>query len=380
MHLKLYSVSLTTFVALGFAASAAAAPFEDGFEGDFPGDAWVRTNLSSSPGSNPNWDAYVTDAIEAHSGDRYVMADYNSVGGGGARTISNWLLSPEVPVVNGVTMTFWTFSANPGTSPDRLQVRLSTAQGSVDVGATDESVGAFTTLLLDINPTLASDGFPSVWTQYTVTVADVPVATTGRFAFRYYVANSGPLGTNGAAVTLDDVVITSPCGNGVLEVGAGEECDDSNEVDGDGCQADCQLPACGDGVVDDGEACDDGNADDGDGCEADCTVTRDPTCGDGVVDESEECDDGNNDNYDGCHANCRLPVCGDGITDAGEECDMTSGSGRQQCNVDCQWQTVGGCDVGWSSAGSGRRGALVVMLGLVGVDVWRRRRRARRAA
>ncbi len=30
------------------------------------------------------------------------------------------------------------------------------------------------------------------------------------------------------------------CGNGLLE--AGETCDDGNQVDDDGCQADCQLP------------------------------------------------------------------------------------------------------------------------------------------
>ena len=33
-----------------------------------------------------------------------------------------------------------------------------------------------------------------------------------------------------------------------------------------------ELPSCGDGVLDPGEECDDGNNDDGDGCAADCTV------------------------------------------------------------------------------------------------------------
>jgi len=52
----------------------------------------------------------------------------------------------------------------------------------------------------------------------------------------------------------------------------GEECDDGNNINGDGCQADCTLPICGDGILDPGEQCDDGNNIDGDGCEADCSL------------------------------------------------------------------------------------------------------------
>ena len=32
-----------------------------------------------------------------------------------------------------------------------------------------------------------------------------------------------------------------------------------NNVSGDGCQANCVNPACGDGILDGGEECDDGN-------------------------------------------------------------------------------------------------------------------------
>ena len=37
------------------------------------------------------------------------------------------------------------------------------------------------------------------------------------------------------------------CGNSIVELG--EECDDGNEVDDDGCTNACTLPACGDSVV-----------------------------------------------------------------------------------------------------------------------------------
>ena len=91
-----------------------------------------------------------------------------------------------------------------------------------------------------------------------------------------------------------------------------EDCDDGNNVDGDGCQANCALPACGDNVVDpaEGEECDDGNDRMCDGCTWFCTVEPVPICGDGIFDEyCEECDDGNNIDGDGCSSDCeRTPV------------------------------------------------------------------------
>ncbi|MEN8232640.1 MAG: DUF4215 domain-containing protein, partial [Thermodesulfobacteriota bacterium] len=44
------------------------------------------------------------------------------------------------------------------------------------------------------------------------------------------------------------------------------------------------APVCGDGNVDAGEQCDDGNSTNGDGCESDCTITPPPApvCGDGT--------------------------------------------------------------------------------------------------
>ena len=93
------------------------------------------------------------------------------------------------------------------------------------------------------------------------------------------------------------------CGNGILE--EGEECDDGNTVNGDGCQADCMLPACGDNIVDAGEQCDDGNTVNGDGCQADCML---PICGDNIVDAGEQCDDGNSVNGDGCENDCTFTL------------------------------------------------------------------------
>ncbi len=69
---------------------------------------------------------------------------------------------------------------------------------------------------------------------------------------------------------------------------------------------------CGDGIVDAGEECDDGNLANGDGCSATCEVETEPVCGNGVVEGSEECDDGNLVNGDGCSSTCELEaVCHD---------------------------------------------------------------------
>lgn len=63
------------------------------------------------------------------------------------------------------------------------------------------------------------------------------------------------------------------CGDLYTNMAAGEECDDGNVNDEDGCLSNCKLPACGDGLLQVGEVCDDGNGGDGDGCEVGCTLT-----------------------------------------------------------------------------------------------------------
>ena len=60
------------------------------------------------------------------------------------------------------------------------------------------------------------------------------------------------------------------CGNGIVE--AGEQCDEGlgNANIPDTCRTNCKLPECGDGILDAGEECDDGNQVDWDGCQANC--------------------------------------------------------------------------------------------------------------
>ncbi len=107
------------------------------------------------------------------------------------------------------------------------------------------------------------------------------------------------------------------CGDGVIDLG--EECDDSNTFDGDGCSAMCFLEGCGNGLVEANEQCDDFNVQGGDGCDANCLLE---VCGNRRRDVGEQCDDGNVASGDGCSAVCQFEngsnllagVCFDGRT------------------------------------------------------------------
>jgi cysteine-rich repeat protein len=73
----------------------------------------------------------------------------------------------------------------------------------------------------------------------------------------------------GATVDEQGCAITPPgCGDGTQS--AGEECDDGNTVNGDGCDRNCTVTGCGNGIVTAGETCDDGNTTSGDGCDSNC--------------------------------------------------------------------------------------------------------------
>ena len=122
------------------------------------------------------------------------------------------------------------------------------------------------------------------------------------------------------------------CGDGILQVALGEECDDGNNIDGDGCDNDCKYEfaeGCGDGILDPDGADDIVGTDDDEECEFTgdnmdefiglpepelhcshlCNVIG--LCGDGFLDTEglygwpEVCDDGNDISGDGCS----YPAC-----------------------------------------------------------------------
>ncbi|MEE9293479.1 MAG: DUF4215 domain-containing protein [Phycisphaerae bacterium] len=175
---------------------------------------------------------------------------------------------------------------------------------------------------------------------------------------------------------------TDECGDGIQDTdpsdaaGYTEECDDSNTVGGDGCDENCISEICGNGVVQTaaGEACDDGNTAGDDGCSSTCTVETGwqctdnqsvctEICGDGLTVGSEECDDGDTINGNGCDNNCTVTACGNGIVTAGEECDDGNTVSGDGCDANCVIEFCGDgtvnnsgteqCDDGNTASGDG---------------------------
>jgi len=168
------------------------------------------------------------------------------------------------------------------------------------------------------------------------------------------------------------------CGDGVLNVPEGEQCDDGNLFPGDGCGPTClrdegwacptpgelcvNTTVCGDGNVSGAEQCDDSNKNSGDGCSADCQIEEGwvcPTgatcqaaaCGDGLMVGSEECDDSNTDKDDGCSdtchvepgyfcptpgAACKKTVCANNVVEGDEGCDDGNTIPWDGCSPTCE--------------------------------------------
>lgn len=213
------------------------------------------------------------------------------------------------------------------------------------------------------------------------------------------------------------------CGDGYVNPEAGEECDDAwQNVDGvlGACRTDCRLASCGDGQRQSGEECDDANQVGGDGCNSICrreaiycceagkrqaikdavrdvrpelsfvgancaaldpsfdasttvSLERDAVCpcGDGFLEMEEWCDgDLYALNGEGLALNmcahvpwlgagyigtvactadctiddsaCRRPICGDGTVDENEECDGNNFAAGEQGLIPTDCESVFG--------------------------------------
>jgi len=205
---KIVSFFLILLFIACFHAKAQTTILSDSFDDItlLPGLGWVETNMSTPIGSLGYFQGNVT-VVASYATSVYLAVNFNSVSG--ASTISNWKITPQLTLNNGDVIKFWSRTADASTWPDRLQFRLNTL-GTTNVGADANSVGDFATLLLDINPTLTVGGYPVVWTEYTITLTGLTGPTTCRLAFRYYVTNGGPSGSNSNYVGIDEFTVTRP--------------------------------------------------------------------------------------------------------------------------------------------------------------------------
>jgi len=191
------------------------------------------------------------------------------------------------------------------------------------------------------------------------------------------------------------------CGNGKIDPGLGEACDDGNDMSGDGCSAGCDtiendficpmpgmpciyLVACGDGRRGGKETCDDGNHDEGDGCSSACQVEPGwdctqpgqactPHCGDGMLVAGEQCDPPSM--GPGCSAacqvdpgfvcsppstgaggsKCRATVCGDGKKEGTEACDDGNVVDGDGCSATCTFEPDCSTGMCFSKCGDGMK-------------------------
>jgi hypothetical protein len=201
----------------GFAAQANAAAYTQGFnDATLPSD-WTAVNNSTSNTTGNPWATGdgITDAdgnivVDPYEGAGFAITNYTATGSTGTNaTISNWLISPEFTTINnGDVFSFYTTTTPDSAYPDRLQFLMSSSGASVNVGTTTTSVGAFTTALLSVNPSLTVGGYPETWTLETYTVSGLSAPIDGRVAFRYFVTKGGVAGVNSNVIGVDDFTYT----------------------------------------------------------------------------------------------------------------------------------------------------------------------------
>ncbi|MBT4240573.1 DUF4215 domain-containing protein, partial [Candidatus Peribacteria bacterium] len=168
-------------------------------------------------------------------------------------------------------------------------------------------------------------------------------------------------------IIANDFSIYVPSSDVVFGSGT-EQCDDGNNLDGDGCSSACQNEnlcdgSFPDGELDNGEECDDGNGLNTDACDNYCRIT---ICGDRIIQspngrgQAEVCDDGNSAVGDGCNSVCTLEIadeCGNWVTDGTEDCDdgKRCNNNGDPCysNADCYGSGTCGTYAGDGCGGSG---------------------------
>lgn len=238
-----------------------AQSFTEGFEATSTLTDWYIRNNSDTIASTTlaqNWGFGNPTNFPAQAGatGSYVAVGYQSTNSTVGATISNWLFTPSRTFSNGDVISFYTrVSANPTSFPDRLEVRLSTTGSGLNVGTSSATVGDFTTLLLSVNPTLSTTGYPGAWTQYTATISGLTGPTAGRVAFRYFVTDGGANGVNSDYIGIDSYTYTSlstPPANdncaGAINLTQGATC---TPIAGNVAYATQSQAACGDGTAND---------------------------------------------------------------------------------------------------------------------------------
>jgi hypothetical protein len=113
-------------------------------------------------------------------------------------SVSSWLISPILVAKNGDTISFYTRGDTTGIYTNRMQVLMDTL-GSVNVGNSLISVGGYTSMLFDINPTQTAGGYPTTWKKYEYIFSGLTGSKNVRIGFRHFVINP----TNARGIGID---------------------------------------------------------------------------------------------------------------------------------------------------------------------------------
>jgi hypothetical protein len=203
---KLYGLLLGVAAMLP-CASAAVIQLDQSFDdiSTLSSAGWTIVN-NSAPTGTTSWFQGDSALLTSQSGDpnSYIAANFNAASYGG--NVSLWLITPEVTLINGDTISFYTIST--GYAPDSLELRYSTDGASSDVGSSSSSFGDFSNLLLAINPApVTATGYPTGWTLETATISGLLAPVTGRIAFHYLVTDTS---VNGDFIGIDTVSAATP--------------------------------------------------------------------------------------------------------------------------------------------------------------------------
>ena len=101
-------------------------------------------------------------------------------------------------VKNGDSISFYTRGDTTGIYTNRMQVLMDTL-GSTYVGHDLNSVGGYTTMLFDINPSQSPGGYPTSWKKYKYTFSGFTGSKNIRIGFRHYVIHP----TNARGIGID---------------------------------------------------------------------------------------------------------------------------------------------------------------------------------
>ena len=297
-----------------------------GFEtGDFTG--WTVTDQAGSFGTFFIDDADGFTPFSSHptvgpaAGLLYAVADQN---GPGTHVLTQSFTVPAA--ASSVTLSFNMFVndwSDVGPSDQGLDYTLfpnqharvdimSAAAGPFDTGA---GVLANVYLGVDAGPD------PHAYTPYVIDITTA-VAGGGTFVVRFAEAQNQFYQNLG----VDNVSIDATLCNadGVIDVG--EECDDGNSMNGDGCSQGCRIEPCHTcagapslcSAVPDGTSCDDRMFCNGaDTClTATCTVHAGDPCAGGI-----ECNNVCNEGADSCTVPAATPCTDDGNVCTGDVCN-----------------------------------------------------------